>query len=165
MKMALTDGMVRIIEADAIQKTIIKSWNQMRWIRGQQMYEGIASAELLNKLSTLVHLPPSIEAERIRMNTVQEAVDQERTREHPEPLYKYPVTKNLYEHQVRAANMALMTFGFIETQKKEGPMHLKIRDASIMRELTDAQSQRKKEGLDSEDNREAKGRAEDRPET
>lgn len=25
MKMALTDGMVRIIEADAIQKTIIKS--------------------------------------------------------------------------------------------------------------------------------------------
>lgn len=44
-------------------------------------------------------------------------------------------------------------------------MHLKIRDASIMRELTDAQSQRKKEGLDSEDNREAKGRANDRPET
>ena len=117
--MALTDGMVRIIEADAIQKTIIKSWNQMRWIRGQQMYEGIASAELLNKLATLVHLPPSIEAERTRMNEVQEAVDQERTREHPEPLYKYPVTKNLYEHQVRAANMALMTFGFIETPKKE----------------------------------------------
>lgn len=51
MKMALTDGMVRIIEADAIQKTIIKSWNQMRWIRGQQMYEGIASTELLNKLA------------------------------------------------------------------------------------------------------------------
>lgn len=50
MKMALTDGMVRIIEADAIQKTIIKSWNQMRWIRGQQMYEGIASAELLERM-------------------------------------------------------------------------------------------------------------------
>ena len=83
------------------------------------MYEGIASTELLNKLATLVHLPPSIEAERIRMNTVQEAVDQERTREHPEPLYKYPVTKNLYEHQVRAANMALMTFGFIEAPKKK----------------------------------------------
>lgn len=96
MKMALTDGVIRIIEADTVQKTIIKSWNQMRWIRGQQMYEGIASAELLNKLATLVHLPPSIEAERTRMNEVQEAVDQERTREHPEPLYKYPVTKNLY---------------------------------------------------------------------
>lgn len=44
-------------------------------------------------------------------------------------------------------------------------MHLKIRDVSIMKEPTDAQSQRRKEGLDSEDNREAKGRAEDRPET
>ena len=43
-------------------------------------------------------------------------------------------------------------------------MHLKIRDASIMKELIDAQSQRKKEGLDSEDNRDAKGRAENRPE-
>ena len=123
MKMALTDGVIRIIEADAVQKTIIKSWNQMRWIRGQQMYEGIASAELLNKLATLVHLPPSIEAERTRMNKVQEAVDQERTRENPEPLYKYPVTKNLYEHQVRAANMALMTFGFIETPEKEAADH------------------------------------------
>ena len=123
MKMALTDGVIRIIEADAVQKTIIKSWNQMRWIRGQQMYEGIASAELLNKLATLVHLPPSIEAERTRMNEIQEAVDQERTKEHPEPLYKYPVTKNLYEHQVRAANMALMTFGFIETPEKEAADH------------------------------------------
>lgn len=123
MKMALTNGILRIIEADEIQKTIIKSWNQMRWIRGQQMYEGAASLELLNKLARIVHLPPSIEAERVRMNAVQEAVDQERTREHPEPLYKYPVTKNLYEHQVRAANMALMTFGFIETPEKEVAVH------------------------------------------
>lgn len=61
MKMALTDGMVRIIEADAIQKTIIKSWNQMRWIRGQQMYEGIASAELLNKLAKRIKESVSLE--------------------------------------------------------------------------------------------------------
>lgn len=33
-----------------------------------------------------------------------------------------------------------------------------------MKELIDAQSQRKKEGLDSEDNRDAKGRAKNRPE-
>ena len=118
MKMALKDGKLMIIEADEVQKTIIKSWNQMRWIRGQQMYEGTASSELLNKLSTIVHLPPSIEAERVRMNTVQEAVDEERTKEHPAPMYNYPVTKSLYEHQVRAANMALMTFGFIDTPKK-----------------------------------------------
>jgi hypothetical protein len=44
-------------------------------------------------------------------------------------------------------------------------MRFRIHDAWTMKELIDAQSQRKKEGLDSEDNREAKGRAEDRPET
>ena len=120
MKMALTDGVIRIIEADAVQKTIIKSWNQMRWIRGQQMYEGIASAELLNKLATLVHLPPSIEAERVRMNTVQEAVDRERVKKNPKPMVRYPVTKNLYEHQVRAANMALMTFGILDPKEEGG---------------------------------------------
>ena len=120
MKMALTDGVIRIIEADAVQKTIIKSWNQMRWIRGQQMYEGIASAELLNKLATIVHLPPSIEEERVRMNTVQEAVDRERVKKDPKPMVRYPVTKNLYEHQVRAANMALMTFGILDPNEEGG---------------------------------------------
>lgn len=120
MKMALKDGMVRIIEADAIQKTIIKSWNLMRWIRGQQMYEGTASLELLNKLATIVHLPPSIEAERVRMNTVQEAVDRERVKKDPKPMVRYPVTKNLYEHQVRAANMALMTFGILDPKEEGG---------------------------------------------
>ena len=117
MKIALSNGVLRIIEADEVQKTIIKSWNRMRWIRGQQMYEGTASLELLNKLATIVHLPPSIEAERVRMNTVQKAVDRERVKKDPKPMTRYPVTKNLYEHQVRAANMALMTFGIIDQEE------------------------------------------------
>lgn len=120
MKMALSNGVLRIIEANEVQKTIIKSWNRMRWIRGQQMYEGTASLELLNKLAEIVRLPPSIEAERVRMNRVQEAVDRERVKEHPDPMVRYPVTKNLYEHQVRAANMALMTFGILEPEEKGG---------------------------------------------
>ena len=61
MKMALTDGVVRIIEADEVQKTIIKSWNLMRWIRSQEMYEGTASMELLNRLAAIVRLPKPIE--------------------------------------------------------------------------------------------------------
>lgn len=120
MKIALSNGILRIIEADEVQKTIIKSWNRMRWIRGQQMYEGTASLELLNKLATIVHLPPSIEAERVRMNTVQDAVDRERVKKDPKPMVRYPVTKNLYEHQVRAANMALMTFGILDPKEAGG---------------------------------------------
>ena len=74
MKMAMKDGMLRIIEADVTQAAIIKSWGKMKYSRVNQMYEGQVSAELLNRLATLVRLPASIEELRQQMNTVQEAV-------------------------------------------------------------------------------------------
>ena len=59
------------------------------------------------------------------MNRIAGAVDQERMKEDPEPLYKYPVKFPLFKHQVRGANMALITFGLIEppeiTQKEKAP--------------------------------------------
>lgn len=119
MKMAMKDGMLRIIEADVTQAAIIKSWGKMKYSRVNQMYEGQVSAELLNRLATLVRLPASIEKIRQQMNIVQEAVDHERVREDPKPLYKYPVTKPLYQHQVRAANMALLTFGLVPPEKED----------------------------------------------
>ena len=118
MKMAMKDGMLRIIEADVTQAAIIKSWGKMKYSRVNQMYEGQVSAELLNRLATLVRLPASIEELRQQMNAVQNAVDHERVRGDPKPLYKYPVTKPMYQHQVRAANMALLTFGMIEPEKE-----------------------------------------------
>jgi hypothetical protein len=119
MKMAMKDGMIRIIEADVTQAAIIKSWGKMKYSRSNQMYEGPVSMELLNKLAGLVRLPPAIEAVRKNMNKVQEAVDQERVRKDPKPLVDYPVTKSLYQHQVRAANMALLTFGLIPPEKED----------------------------------------------
>lgn len=119
MKMAMKDGMLRIIEADVTQAAIIKSWGKMKYSRVNQMYEGQVSAELLNRLATLVRLPASIEELRQQMNAVQNAVDHERVREDPKPLYKYPVTKPLYQHQVRAANMALLTFGLVPPEKED----------------------------------------------
>jgi len=119
MKMAMKDGMIRIIEADVTQAAIIKSWGKMKYSRSNQMYEGPVSMELLNRLAGLVRLPPTIEAVRKNMNKVQEAVDQERVRKEPKPLVDYPVTKSLYQHQVRAANMALLTFGLVPPELEE----------------------------------------------
>lgn len=119
MKMAMKDGMIRIIEADVTQAAIIKSWAKMKYSRSNQMYEGPVSMELLNRLAGLVRLPPTIEAVRKNMNKVQEAVDQERVRKEPKPLVDYPVTKSLYQHQVRAANMALLTFGLVPPELEE----------------------------------------------
>lgn len=122
MKMALKDGQILIKEADNNQFLVIKSWGKMKWDKGQQMLYGPADIELLNRLAGLVRLPPPIEQQRQRMNRVAKAVDAERMKEEPEPLYKYPVKLPLYRHQVRGANMALMVFGLIdppETGKEE----------------------------------------------
>lgn len=119
MKMALKDGKVLIKDADSTQGAVIRSWNRMRWNKGLKLFEGDLSGDLLDRLAKLVKLPQAIEEERQAIHRVQRAVDQERARKDPEPLVRYPVTKQLYKHQVRAANMALITFGIIPPEAEE----------------------------------------------
>lgn len=119
MRMALKDGQILIKDADNMQFTIIKSWNKMKWSKAEQMLCGPADAELLNKLASLVRLPGPIEAERQRLNGIQDAVDAERMKEDPVPLYKYPVKYPLFKHQTRGANMCLLTFELVEPQREE----------------------------------------------
>ena len=114
MKMALQGNLLKIIEADNVQFTIIKSWNKMKWNKRLQQLEGTADLELLDKLASIVRLPPAIEARRQDMRRVQDAVDRERVNPEPVPLYDYPVKMPLYRHQIRGANMALLTFGLVE---------------------------------------------------
>lgn len=119
MKMALKDGKVLIKDADSTQGAVIRSWNRMRWNKSLKLFEGDLSGDLLDRLAKLVKLPQAIEEERQAIHSVQRAVDQERARKDPEPLVRYPVTKQLYKHQVRAANMALITFGIIPPEAEE----------------------------------------------
>lgn len=119
MKMALKDGQILIKDADNMQFTIIKSWNKMRWNKAEQMLCGPADGELLNKLAGLVRLPEAIEAERQRLNSITAAVDRERMKEDPVPLYKPPVKLDMFKHQVRGFNMCLLTFGLIDPPKEE----------------------------------------------
>ena len=119
MRMALKNGQILIKDADNMQFTIIKSWNKMRWNKAEQMLQGPADMELLNKLAGLVRLPESIEKERQRLNRIQDAVDEERMKEEPVPLYKPPVKMQMFRHQVRGYNMALLTFGLVDINEIE----------------------------------------------
>lgn len=119
MKMAMRDGQILIKDADNMQFSILKSWNKMRWSKAEQMLYGPADGELLNRLAGLVRLPANIEAERQRLNSIAEAVDRERMKEDPVPLYKYPVKMSLFKHQIRGANMCLMTFGLVDPPEDE----------------------------------------------
>ena len=118
--MAMKDGQVLIKDADSAQITLIKSWGKMKWSKAEQMLYGPAEIELLNKLAGIVRLPGLIEAERQRLNEITQAVDAERMKQDPEPLYKYPVKFPLFRHQIRAANMALLTFGLVPPPGKGG---------------------------------------------
>lgn len=82
----------------------------MKWNRQLQMMIGELSMDVLDRLSRMVRLPPAAEEIRQGMKLRQAAVDAERTAPDPKPLARYPVKKNLYSHQVRAANMALLVF-------------------------------------------------------
>jgi len=119
MRMKMDGGWIYIIEADQVQMAVIKSWGLMKWSRKNQMWTGAVSGELLNRLSSLVPLPIPVEAERRRLIAVQDAVDYERIlpAEQLKPLVRYPVTKSLYAHQTRAANMALLVFGLAEPEE------------------------------------------------
>lgn len=130
MKMAMKDGQILIREADNVQFTIIKSWGKMKWSRQTQTLSGPADIELLNRLAGLVNLPPSIEAERKKLNEVMAAVDRERMNPKPEPLIPPPVKVSPFTHQVRGYNMALMTFGLVDPPKpKEAEMAERIEEA------------------------------------
>lgn len=112
--MKLDNGTLIIADCDSTQFNIIKSWNKMKWNKSRQWLEGPCTGELLNKLSSIVRLPEPIEEERKHFNDVAAAVDRERMKEDPVPLYKYPVKYPLFKHQTRGANMALITFGLID---------------------------------------------------
>lgn len=117
MKMALQGNTLKIIEADNVQFTVIKSWNKMKWNKKLKQLEGIADLELLDKLSGIVRLPPAIEAHRAELHRVQDAVDRERMNPDPEPLVKPPIKLSMYKHQVRGFNMCLLTFGLVEPRE------------------------------------------------
>lgn len=122
MKMALKDGQIMIKEADNMQFQIIKSWNKLRWVKAEQMLQGPADGELLNKLAGLVRLPAVIEAERQRLNSIQDAVDKVRMCEDPVPIIEPPVKMKMFKHQVRGYLMALITFGLINPERVEEVM-------------------------------------------
>ncbi len=101
-----------IVDIDNAQFDVIRSWNKMRWDKKNKALTGTADLELLDHLAGLARLPPNIERRRAELRAVRDAVDQERVNPEPKPLYQYPVKMPLYAHQVRGANMALLTFGW-----------------------------------------------------
>lgn len=118
MRMKMEGGFLCLAPENAREAAALKSWNQTKWNKQYRCWMAFVSLEMLDKLSVLQKqpLPDYIEDKRIRLRAVQDAVDAERMRpaEKVEPLYPYPVKRPLYIHQIRAANMCLLTFSLAE---------------------------------------------------
>lgn len=111
MKMKKTDDNMLIIkDITSEQFAVIKSWNKMVWKKATKTLEAPCEIELLDKLSTLVKLPPRISAYKDELMKVQTAVDDMRIKENVTPIVQPPVKANLFQHQVRGYNMALINF-------------------------------------------------------
>lgn len=102
--------MLIIKDITSEQFAVIKSWNKMVWKKATKTLEAPCEIELLDKLSTLVKLPPRISAYRDELVKVQTAVDDMRIKENVTPIIQPPVKANLFQHQVRGYNMALINF-------------------------------------------------------
>lgn len=117
MKMALKGNTLILVEVDNVQFAIIKSWNKLRWDKKSQSLYGTADIELLDKLTSIVRLPPLVEKRWHELHALQDAVDAERVNPEPIPFTKCPVKVPLYAHQIRAFDMALLTFGWITPEE------------------------------------------------
>ena len=117
MTLKMQDGQIVLGNIGPYYNTI-KSWGLMTYHKPTQTLRGSASIELLDNLAALGKLPSDLETERRRLRAIKDAVDAERNNPAPVPFVKYPVKVKLFAHQLRGANMCMLTFGVVDPRKR-----------------------------------------------
>ena len=117
MKIALVNNQVVIAEPGDLYGRL-KAY--MKWNKSRHRLEAPVSLELLQALATMFNLPPRIAAEYQLIQDRLGRIEREKNNDNPVPLMKIPVKANLYKHQVRGINCALIAmqtehsgFGFL----------------------------------------------------
>ena len=110
MKIAMKEGRIILAEIEQARMDRLKKTRMLRWNKAQQTYSAPVSLDLLNTLAGIFRLPDFVEKERRKLDYMARRLEGERSAAHPVPLVPYPVKANLYAHQIRAANMAMLQF-------------------------------------------------------
>lgn len=108
MKIALRDGKVILAEIEPLRFEQLKRIGTLKWDRRTRTYTGAANLTTLDALAAIFPLPSYIETERHKLKYCRDSIEKERTRPDPFPLFSYPVRGQLYQHQIRGANMAMV---------------------------------------------------------
>lgn len=113
MKLAIANGNV-YIQNTKEEYPIVKSLPNAKFDKKIKAWVVPATLDILNRIQRFIKLTPKIKAERQRLQKKQNKIDAERLNENPIPLAKYPVKVNLFKHQLRGANMALIAMELLE---------------------------------------------------
>ncbi len=116
MLQKIENGMMFVKTDSKEQDAIIKTWRLMKKDTKRGYWYGLVSKQLLLNLQQNGGLIAPAKKLLNKMQAVQDAVDAERVKPDEDviPMCRFPVKANLYKHQIRAANMALITFGAVE---------------------------------------------------
>ena len=118
MQIAYKSGSVneRRIYVKDINADMLQVIRDMGFVYNKQIkaFEALRSLQLVTALEKYIRLPQSLLKLKEDFIRVQNEMDTERLSSRPVPLLKPPVKANLYEHQIRALNMALLHFGVVE---------------------------------------------------
>ena len=109
MRVAIKDGDVVLADVGGAYQTLRSAG--FRWVKADQTLRAPVTAELLTWLCDHYGMPEFVRAERAKLLRRRAAIEAERSNPMPTPITDYHVNANLYAHQIRGVNMALLTFG------------------------------------------------------
>lgn len=110
MKIAMKEGRIILAEIEQARMDRLKKTRMLRWNKADHTYSAPVSLDLLNTLAGIFRLPDFVEKERRQLDYIARRIEGERNAANPLPLVPYPVNADLYAHQIRAANMAMIQF-------------------------------------------------------
>ena len=108
MKIALQHGQIILAEIEPLRYEQLKRMGIFRWNKTTRTMTGPVSLDALNALHNRFTLPDFVETERERLAEVARQLEQQREATEPKPLAAYPVRAQMFQHQIRGANMALL---------------------------------------------------------
>ncbi|MDO4564817.1 MAG: hypothetical protein Q4C04_04315 [Clostridia bacterium] len=114
MKISESKGKIVITCLSNDEYQIVSAWGLTIWDRARKAIIGPVSEDLLARLNRICTLPLDIAAMLSELRRRRQLIDSLRAEPEPKPLTDFPVKATLYEHQIRGANLALVSLGLID---------------------------------------------------
>ena len=109
MRVGIVDGEIIIIDPDDRYKALTQ---YMHWDKKNKCLRARATLDTLKGLSGIFTLTPALAALKLYLEQKRREMETQRTCKTPFPKMHFPLKKGikLFEHQIRAVNMALIEF-------------------------------------------------------